>query len=95
MRKPVLLSGQYNQCLSGSRKIIMPTYTLKNTKTGEIFERVMKMSEYDGFMEENPDFERYHDAPAAVIDPVTAGVLKPPSDLIGPLKVVFAILFTS
>jgi len=32
----------------------MPTYTFQNNDTGEIFERVMPMSELDSFKESNP-----------------------------------------
>lgn len=58
----------------------MPTYTLRNKETGEIFEHVMKMSEYDDYMKSHPSIERYHEAPATLVDPTTVGVLKPPSD---------------
>ena len=58
----------------------MPTYTFKNKETGEIVEKVMKMSEYDNFLSINPQFERYHVSGAAVVDPATVGLLKPPSD---------------
>jgi len=58
----------------------MPTYTLRNIDTGEIFEHVMKMSEYDDYMKSNPTIERYHEAAATIVDPSTIGVQKPPSD---------------
>lgn len=58
----------------------MPTYTFRNKDTGEIFEHVMKMSEYDDYMKSNPSIERYHEAPATLVDPATVGILKPPSD---------------
>lgn len=58
----------------------MPTYTFRNTETGEIFEHVMKISEYDDYMKSNPSIERYHEAPATLVDPANIGVLKPPSD---------------
>ena len=35
----------------------MPTYSFKNKETGDITERVMKMSEYDSFKEEHPELE--------------------------------------
>ena len=38
----------------------MPTYVFKNTKTEDIIEVIMRISELDDFMKDNPDFERYH-----------------------------------
>lgn len=35
----------------------MPTYTFKDKETGDIIERVMKMSEYDSFKEKHPELE--------------------------------------
>jgi hypothetical protein len=58
----------------------MPTYTLRNIETGEIFDHVMKMSEYDDYMKSNPTIERYHEAAASIVDPATIGLQKPPSD---------------
>jgi len=58
----------------------MPTYTLRNIETGEIFEHVMKMSEYDDYMKSNHTTERYHEEAAAIVDPATLGLQKPPSD---------------
>jgi len=37
----------------------MPTYNFKNKETGEISERIMKMSELDTYKESNPDLEQY------------------------------------
>ena len=37
----------------------MPTYVFQNTETGEIFEKVMKMSELDQYKLDNPTHERY------------------------------------
>lgn len=58
----------------------MPTYVLKNTDTDEIFEKVMKIAEYETFMKENPNIIRYHDSVAPIVDPGTVGRQKPPSD---------------
>lgn len=54
----------------------MPTYTLKNTDTGEIFEKVMKISEYDEFLKSNPNVIRYFDSAPSVGEKEP----KPPSD---------------
>lgn len=35
----------------------MPTYTFKNKETGEVTERIMKMSEFDSFRLDNPFLE--------------------------------------
>ena len=37
----------------------MPTYNFKNKETGEITERIMKMSELDSYKETNPELEIY------------------------------------
>lgn len=57
----------------------MPTYTFKNKKTNEIVELDMKVSQYDDFLKENPNLQRYYDASS------TFGIradmmLEPPSD---------------
>ena len=33
----------------------MPTYTFKNNKTGEIFDKVMKIAEKEPYLKDNPD----------------------------------------
>lgn len=35
----------------------MPTYTFKHKETGDITERILKMSEYDSFKEKYPELE--------------------------------------
>lgn len=37
----------------------MPIYTLRNKSSDEVFRMVMKVSEYEQFMKDNPDIERY------------------------------------
>lgn len=55
----------------------MPTYAFRNKETGELFDQSMKMAELDGFLEQNPTLERYHDGIAAPIgDPVRLGIRK-------------------
>lgn len=58
----------------------MPIYPLRNKETGEIFEKIMKIAEYEEFMKENPNMERYFDSAPSFGDPVRLGVKKPPSD---------------
>jgi hypothetical protein len=38
----------------------MPVYDFRNKTSGEIFERSLRVSEYDRFLEENPEIERVH-----------------------------------
>jgi predicted nucleic acid-binding Zn ribbon protein len=51
----------------------MPTYLFRNTDTGEVFEKIMKISELDPYKETNPTHERYYDgvAPAFAGDHIT------------------------
>ena len=37
----------------------MPIYSLKNKDTGEIFEKMMKISDYEQYLKDNPNIERY------------------------------------
>lgn len=38
----------------------MATYTFRNKETDEIVEHSIRMSEYDQFVKDNPNLERYH-----------------------------------
>ncbi len=60
----------------------MPTYQFKNTLTDEIFEEVMRISEYDEYMKNNPHVIRHHDSSSVppLLDPGSVGLQKPPSD---------------
>lgn len=40
----------------------MPRYDFKNIETGEITEHSMSWKEYDQFLLDNPNLERYHSA---------------------------------
>lgn len=68
----------------------MPIYPLRNKETGEIFEKIMKIADYEIFMKENPNIERYFDTAPIFGDPVRMGIVKPPSDfqkhIIGRMK---------
>lgn len=44
----------------------MPTYNFRNTETGEIIERVMKIAEKEAFLTINPKWEVTHLSPAAM-----------------------------
>lgn len=41
----------------------MPTYTFKNTDTGEVFDKFLKISELDEYSESNPHLEKVIHAP--------------------------------
>ena len=47
----------------------MPIYTLKNIDTEEIFEKTMKIAEYEEYMLENSNIQRYYDTSPLVCDP--------------------------
>lgn len=53
----------------------MPTYTFKNKDTGEIVEKIMSLSQYEKFHDDN--LERYFDAPIPRGDAVRLGLIKP------------------
>lgn len=44
----------------------MPTYTFYNSETGEAFEKMMKISEREAFLVENPHIQPVLTAPAIV-----------------------------
>ena len=54
----------------------MPTYTFQHKTTGEIIERVMKISEQKDWLDANPDFEIAH-LGMTLGDPVRLGLRKP------------------
>lgn len=53
----------------------MPTYSFRNKETGEEFDKFMRISERDPFLEENPQFESILTT-AAFGDSVRLGVTK-------------------
>lgn len=44
----------------------MATYTFRNKDTDEVVEYSMRMSDYDDFISEHPNFERYYEQGAAL-----------------------------
>ena len=44
----------------------MPTYPVKNSKTGEQKELMMSMKDYDAWRKENPDWSRDYSDPSTV-----------------------------
>jgi hypothetical protein len=57
----------------------MPTYTFRHKESGEVVEKVMRMSERDAWVEANSDYEQVHDS-INIGDSVRMGITKPPSD---------------
>lgn len=55
----------------------MPTYSFRNTDTGEIFDKVMKISEREKYLEENPQLESYLGSAPSLGDPVRLGIRRP------------------
>ncbi len=41
----------------------MPAYDFENKETGEVEEHIMKISEYDQFLEDNPQLKRVYLTP--------------------------------
>jgi hypothetical protein len=58
----------------------MPIYSLKNTETGDIFEKTMKISEYTQYIQQNPNIVRYYESTPLFGDPIRLGIRKPPAD---------------
>ena len=54
----------------------MPTYTFRNTKTEEIFDKIMSWNSREEYLKENPDLEVIMGAPA-MGDVVRLGIRKP------------------
>lgn len=68
----------------------MPIYDLIDTNTNEVFEKSMKIAEYQRFLEENPHIKRYYTKPNIAIDSIALGRTKPPKEfqenIIGRIK---------
>lgn len=58
----------------------MPIYSLKNKETGEVFDKMMKISDYEQYLTDNPHIERYFESSATLGDSVRLGIKKPPAD---------------
>lgn len=44
----------------------MPLYEFINTKTDEVFEESISLSEYDKYMEDNPHIKRYYSSAPSI-----------------------------
>lgn len=57
----------------------MPTYSFRNTDTGEEYNLILSMSEREKYLTENKNVEQIITVPN-IVDPVNIGVKKPPVD---------------
>ena len=57
----------------------MPVYTFENTKTGDIYDDMMTISEMEEYLAKNKHIKHII-KPQAIVDPVGIGVSKPPAD---------------
>ena len=46
----------------------MPNYEFKNTETGEVFEKQMRISELDQYLIDNPTYIRHHSGTPVLSD---------------------------
>lgn len=53
----------------------MPTYQFRNKETGEVFDKMMKISEREKFLQEHPELEICVTAP--FMGPIYSGAKKP------------------
>lgn len=52
----------------------MPTYTFRDNKTGEVFDKMMKWSDRETFLNDNPNMEPIIGGAPSLGDPVRLGV---------------------
>lgn len=50
----------------------MPLYSIKNTKTGEVHDKILSFEELKEYLAQNPDFTQCLNAPK-MVDPFTVG----------------------
>ena len=55
----------------------MPTYEFKNTDTGETFEKILKLSDREYYLKDNPHIQQIHTATTPVIEAARLGLMKP------------------
>jgi hypothetical protein len=58
----------------------MPIYSLRNKDTDEIFDVMLKISDYEQYLIANPHIERYFGNAPNIGDSVRLSVKKPPTD---------------
>jgi len=52
----------------------MPRYDFRDTNTGEVFERTMRIADKEQYLRDNPHIEHYHQAFPGLGDPVRLGI---------------------
>lgn len=55
----------------------MPTYSFKDTETGEEFDKMLKLAERESFLEDNPNLKQVITGSAPLIDSARLGRAKP------------------
>jgi hypothetical protein len=55
----------------------LPTYSFKDTATGDVFDKFMSMGDRETYLKDNPNIETVITS-AAICDPIRLGGLKPP-----------------
>ena len=55
----------------------MPTYTFEDTKTGEQFEKFLKLSAREDYLKENPHLKQIISSASTLIDSARLGRMKP------------------
>ena len=67
----------------------MPTYEFKDTETGETFEKILKISDRETYLQENPHIQQIHTTSRPVIEAGRLGRMKPDQgcrDLLSSMK---------
>lgn len=54
----------------------MPTYTFRNTETGEVFDKLMTWNSREDYLQQNPHLESIIGGAPALGDPVRLGVTR-------------------
>jgi hypothetical protein len=55
----------------------MPTYEFQNTETGETHEKILKLSEREPYLKDNPHLKQIISATTPVIEAARLGRMKP------------------
>jgi hypothetical protein len=67
----------------------MPTYEFQDTNTGEIFEKILKISEREKYLQDNPHIKQRISSGQTVIESARLGRMKPDQgfrDLLSSMK---------
>ena len=54
----------------------MPTYTFQNTSTKEVVDKILKISEREDWLKDNPEWQQIHTKAPAMGDPVRLGITR-------------------